>query len=385
MTGADASLFLLRDGTPVRVSTTVEKLDGSGRNVGTELTGPARTALDRGESFVGISPVAGRNFINRYDALRDARGDIVGVAYTGVPLTTMDAAAKNIMRVVVAGTAIALFPSLFALYLITRPVGRTFLRAVTVAQGLARGNVDQATSDASDRAFMNDEFGDVNKAFSEMIAYQQRMTVIADAIAGGDLSNDVAPASSLDRLGIAFARMTENLRALVLQLETTALTDTLTQLGNRRAFYHHMMAEISRVARHGGVLSLAMIDIDQFKAVNDRQGHQGGDAVLAKLGEILKTVRLEDAGYRIGGDEFALIMPDTSSAEAQVLLERIRGAAQAQLSGATVSVGIASSADGVPNAETLQRRADRALYAGKQHDRNVVMLYDAMVEATVPS
>jgi len=231
VTGADASLFLLRDGTPVRVSTTVEKLDGSGRNVGTELTGPARTALDRGESFVGISPVAGRNFINRYDALRDARGDIVGVAYTGVPLTTMDAAAKNIMRVVVAGTAIALFPSLFALYLITRPVGRTFLRAVTVAQGLARGNVDQATSDASDRAFMNDEFGDVNKAFSEMIAYQQRMTVIADAIAGGDLSNDVAPASSLDRLGIAFARMTENLRALVLQLETTALTDTLTQSG----------------------------------------------------------------------------------------------------------------------------------------------------------
>ncbi|MDQ2858973.1 MAG: diguanylate cyclase, partial [Candidatus Eremiobacteraeota bacterium] len=354
----------------------------SGRNLGTELTGPARAAFDRGQGFAGKSAVAGRNFINRYDALRDARGDVVGVMYTGVPLTTMDAAAREIMRVVVAGTTIALFPSLFALYLITRPVGRTFLRAVAVAQGLARGNVDQLTRDSSDRAFMNDEFGDVNKAFNEMIAYQQRMTVIADAIAGGDLSNDVAPASSLDRLGIAFARMTENLRTLVLQLETTALTDNLTQLGNRRAFDHHMIAEISRVARHGGVLSLAMIDIDQFKAVNDRQGHQGGDAVLAKLGELLKTVRLEDAAYRIGGDEFALIMPDTSSAEAQIIAERIRSAAQTQLSGATISVGIASSADGLLDAQTLQRRADSALYAGKLHGRNVVVLYDAVAAAT---
>jgi diguanylate cyclase (GGDEF)-like protein len=371
LTGADATLFALVGGKPIRVSTTVSKLDGSGRNIGTELLGPAREAFDRGERFEGTGLVAGRDFINRYDALRDAGGKLVGAVYTGVPLTRMHEAAEETMRVIMVGTAIALLPSLVALYLITRPVNRTFMRVVAIARGLALGNVDQSTYPS----FLNDELGDVNRAFSEMMAYLQHMTIIADAIAQGDLSSEIVPASSADRLGNAFVRMTINLRELVAELQASALTDNLTQLGNRRAFDHHLDAEISRTARHGGTLSLALIDVDEFKAVNDTHGHQRGDEVLAKLGEILKSARLEDAGYRLGGDEFAFVLPDTSALEASTIMERIRVSAQAQL-GATVSIGIASSVQGLLDAQTLHHRADAALYHGKERGRNAIVSFD---------
>jgi diguanylate cyclase (GGDEF)-like protein len=381
LTGADATLFEVIDGTPIRVSTTIGKLDGSGRNTGTELIGPARFAFDRGESYAGTGPVAGHDFLNRYDAITGLDGSRIGIAYTGVPLAKMHAAARDTMRAVMTGTAIALVPSLAALYVITRPVKRTFVRAVAVARGLALGNVDQLT----ERSFLNDELGDVNAAFAQMIAYQQRMTALADAIAHGDLSNEIVPASSSDRLGIAFGQMTLQLRTQVAQLKLTAQTDMLTQLGNRRAFDLHLEGEISRTARHGGTVSLALIDIDNFKAVNDTHGHQRGDTVLAKFGAILKTARREDAGFRLGGDEFALVLPDTTASDARTIMERIRAKAQAQMFGTTVTIGIASSAEGFMDAGTLTREADTALYNGKQRGRNTVTIFEAdMAEAESP-
>jgi diguanylate cyclase (GGDEF)-like protein len=376
LTGVDATIFELRDGVPIRITTTIVRLDGSGRNTGTELLGPARSAIERGEGYSGTARVAGRDYVNRYDVLCDANGKTVGVVYTGIPLTRMHEAAKETMRVVMTGTAIALLPSLAALYVITRPVSRTFLRAVAVAQALALGNVDQST----ERSFLNDEIDDVNLAFAKMIAYQQRMAVIADAISQGDLSHEIVPASNVDRLGIAFAKMTLNLRELVAQLEAMARTDTLTQLGNRRGFDDHLAAEISRTARHDGIVSLALIDVDEFKMVNDKYGHQRGDAVLAKLASILRSLRREDSAYRVGGDEFALILPDTSAAGAHTIMERVRAKAQAQLAGVTVTVGISSSVKGFVDTETLQHQADTALYHGKQQGRNSVTVFESSME-----
>ena len=380
LTGVDATIFEFRDGVPIRLTTTIVKLDGSGRNVGTELLGPARLAVERGQSYAGTGFVAGRDYLNRYEELSDADGTTVGIVYTGIPLTRMHAASRDTMRVVLTGTAIALLPSLAALYAITRPVSRTFLRAVAVAQALALGNVDQST----ERSFLNDEIDDVNSAFEKMIAYQRRMAVIADAISQGDLSHEIVPASSVDRLGIAFAKMTLNLRELVATLETLALTDTLTQLGNRRRFDNDVRAGISRSARHGGTISLALIDVDEFKAVNDKHGHPRGDAVLTKLAAILRSGRREDSGYRLGGDEFALLLPDTSASEARSLMERIRAKAKSQLSGVTVTVGISSSAEGFVDAETLQQQADAALYYGKAHGRNSVTIFDDTMEQAEP-
>jgi len=377
LTGADATLFALLDGKPIRVTTTILKLDGSGRNVHTELVGPARDAFNAGRSFAGVSPVAGRPFLNRYDALQDARGRVIGIVYTGIPLTTMSNTVSQAMRMVLVVTAIALLASLSLLYAVMRPLQRAFQNAVTVARGLAGGDVDQHSKIVSD-----DELGQVSLAFHEMIAYQQRMACIADALASGDFSNEVTPVSPRDRLGLAFAHMSADLKRLVEQLEQSAMTDSLTQLGNRRAFDAHMRSELSRAARHGGQVWLALVDVDNFKAVNDENGHQHGDVVLSKLGTVLRHVRAEDSAYRLGGDEFAVVFSDCSREDAKRALERMREEAQTELFGTTISLGLAGSPQGLIDGETLQRQADAALYVCKQRGRNIVVSFDEVQQSS---
>jgi diguanylate cyclase (GGDEF)-like protein len=370
LTGADATLFAVYDGTPIRVSTTILKLDGSGRNVHTELLGPARTAIDEGRPFAGVSPVAGRPFLDRYEQLRDGRGRVVGIAYTGIPLTLMNQTVAQAMRIVLAVTVVALGASLGLLFVVIRPLQRVFRDAVTMAQGLAGGDVEQVIGRESD-----DELGQVSQAFREMIAYQQRMASVADALASGDFSREVIPASPRDRLGVAFAHMSENLDRLVRQLELSAMTDSLTQLGNRRAFDVRIQSEISRAARHGGHVWLALVDVDNFKQANDEHGHQHGDLVLLKLATVLRSLRAEDGAYRLGGDEFAVVLPDCSQDDAKRVLERMRDEAQSKLFGTTISAGLASSPHGLTDAETLLRQADAALYVCKQRGRNIVLAF----------
>jgi diguanylate cyclase (GGDEF)-like protein len=380
LTDADATLFAILNGKPIRVATTILKLDGSGRNMHTELLGPARTAFDVGQSFAGISPVAGRPFLNRYDALRDANGRVVGIVYTGIPLTSMAADVNKAMRTIIIATVIALVGMLCLLYLVMRPLKRAFRSAVTMAQGLAGGDVDQH-SDAVSR----DELGDVSLAFQEMIKYQQRMASIADALASGDFSGPIVPVSSRDRLGHAFAHMSDQLNRLVQQLETSAMTDSLTQIGNRRAFDVCMRRELSRAARRNGVAYLALLDVDGFKSVNDENGHQHGDVVLAKLGTMLRGFRAEDGAYRLGGDEFAVVLTDCSREEAMAAMERFRMKAQAELFGTTLSIGLASSPQGQVDAETLLRQADAALYVCKQRGRNIVVAFEDVRVSNVMS
>lgn len=371
LTGADATLFAVWHGKPIRVATTVLTLDGTRRNMYTELEGPARAAIDAGRNYAGVSPVAQRSFLNRYEPLRDGRGRTVGVAYTGIPLTYMSKKVAEAMRTVLLATAVALVASLLLLWAVMRPLQRAFRNAVRMAQGLAAGDVDQVGG-----VVTGDELGQVSLAFAEMIAYQQRMAAIADALAEGNFSNEVVPVSSRDRLGIAFAHMSDNLRRLVRQLETSALTDSLTQLGNRRAFDARIHVELSRAARRNGQVWLALIDVDNFKSVNDDHGHQRGDLVLSNLGSILRHLRAEDGAYRIGGDEFAVILSDCSAENAKLVLERISDEARAKLFGTTISVGLAGSPHGSIDPETLLRHADAALYVGKQRGRNRVLAYE---------
>jgi diguanylate cyclase (GGDEF)-like protein len=368
--GTDATLFAMLGGRPIRIATTIRGRDGK-RIVGTELVGPARSVVDAGRAFAGVSPIAGRAFLNRYDLLRDGHGTVVGVIYTGVPVRSMDGTAWRMMRMVLAVTCGALFLCLGLLYAVMRPLRRAFRDQVVMAQGLAAGDVAQVSRPAS-----HDELGDVRLAFQEMIRYQQRMAGIADALAGGDFSIDVKPASERDRLGIAFASMSRNLKGLMEQLERSAMTDSLTQLGNRRAFDVRMRAELSRVARHGGNLSLALVDVDHFKAVNDDYGHQQGDAVLTKLAQLLKNVRAEDSAYRLGGDEFAIILADSTASEAMLALDRVLEDARAELLGTTVTIGVSTSPAGLTDGDALHRQADAALYVGKQRGRDTVVTFD---------
>mgnify|MGYP000598573214 CR=1 FL=1 len=170
----------------------------------------------------------------------------------------------------------------------------------------------------------------------------------------------------------------EERKRLIKELEELSRTDALTGLLNRRGLIDRLQYELRRAERYGTVTSLVLVDMDHFKDINDRFGHKGGDRVLQEVAKgLLQMVRTADIVGRYGGDEFMLILPQTSLQGAQELAERIRlSIAQSRLpvgeglyAQSTVSIGVASFA-GQVDVDTLLERIDSALYASKKLGRN---------------
>jgi diguanylate cyclase (GGDEF)-like protein len=162
----------------------------------------------------------------------------------------------------------------------------------------------------------------------------------------------------------------------VSRLEQAALTDNLTGLGNHRAYQEEVHRELLRSNRHSLPMSLALIDIDEFKSLNDTHGHAFGDQVLRTMGTLLQSLIGTGRAYRVGGDEFALMLPHVAQPQAYTLLESIRQTAQQQLTGATLSIGLTSLKPAESNAEDLREEADAALYEAKRRGRNTLVLFD---------
>jgi diguanylate cyclase (GGDEF)-like protein len=160
------------------------------------------------------------------------------------------------------------------------------------------------------------------------------------------------------------------------------IIDALTGTYNKRFFLEYLDQEVARSARFGRPLALLMLDIDWFKAVNDRLGHLGGDHALREMAaRIKKCLRREDLFARYGGEEFGVVAPETTGRQAMVLAERLReeiaqqtfryGDEEFQI---TISVGVGSRAgENQLVATQLIRQADEKLYQAKQGGRNRVM------------
>lgn len=159
-----------------------------------------------------------------------------------------------------------------------------------------------------------------------------------------------------------------------------AFGDYLTGLANRRAFFEAAEQELARSRSVPRPTAVITLDADHFKTINDRYGHPGGDAVLQHLGAILaETFREVDVVARIGGEEFAVLLPSTDLPRAAVVAERLRSLVASQVvlfDGQriryTVSAGVASLDDGTGGVDLLLKRADQALYAAKRAGRNRV-------------
>jgi diguanylate cyclase (GGDEF)-like protein len=169
------------------------------------------------------------------------------------------------------------------------------------------------------------------------------------------------------------------------RLERHASTDPLTGIPNRRAFAERLNEEVSRAQRYGRQLSLALIDLDRFKAVNDLHGHQAGDRVLVAFAELLRAHSREgELVARIGGEEFAWLMPETDQLGAYIAATRVREAiantAFADVGNVTISAGVCAT-ENVRDADTLVRDADRALYWAKDNGRNMTFIYTDEAQA----
>ncbi|MBN2269782.1 MAG: GGDEF domain-containing protein [Sedimentisphaerales bacterium] len=157
-----------------------------------------------------------------------------------------------------------------------------------------------------------------------------------------------------------------------------SMHDGLTGLLNHTTCHEIILVELKNYARHGTVISLILLDIDDFRLANDQSGHLGGDRILAELAASLKkTVRDSDVCCRYGGDEFAVLMPFTNIQIAGEIAERIRSAATEVRFGdrtLTVSIGVASCSSDMTSAEALIKKADRALYSAKKDGKNCVRI-----------
>jgi len=211
---------------------------------------------------------------------------------------------------------------------------------------------------------------------------------LADKMGGGVYdANDLSVIALVaPQIALAIERAGWQQRANKFQL--MSITDPLTGLHNRRYLEARLAEELSRSKRYDYPLSFMMIDIDDFKVYNDRNGHQAGDRALEITAQCLRAaLRKVDVASRYGGEEFSILMPQTTLQEAGVIADRVRrkitetpfthGKSQ-PLGAVTVSIGLSAFSPALDSAEAIVRAADRALYHAKSHGKNRAYAYQGV-------
>jgi diguanylate cyclase (GGDEF)-like protein len=169
--------------------------------------------------------------------------------------------------------------------------------------------------------------------------------------------------------------LVSELRKTLDEEKNLARTDYLTTLNNSRHFYSLVGAEIQRSRRYGHSFSIAYLDIDNFKVMNDNFGHQTGDEVLVQVAETIKEhIRNTDIPGRLGGDEFAVFLPETDFKETNAVMRRLqdglRNLSAERSWPATVSIGVASFERQTDSVDDIINLADNLMYSVKENGKN---------------
>ncbi|KHK01402.1 GGDEF/PAS/PAC-domain containing protein [Desulfovibrio sp. TomC] len=315
-------------------------------------------------SFVIPSP-DGVETLYAYKILHLGKGaaDPYGVMFVGIPMPQALEEARDRM---LATAAVSAGSVVLAVLLAAVLCRAAIVNRLTVLAGFA-ASLGQDRVCLLPPRFGTDEIAQLGRRMVEMsLSLHEKNEHLAAAMTSLGLERD------------ALARAVEALRQAKEELTRRADYDELTGLRNRHCFFERLRDEMARLRRYGTPFSLAILDIDDFKQINDSCGHSAGDAVLRALGQTLgETLRDVDEAYRVGGEEFALVLPATASGQGFQVAERVRLAVAGltvpfgrESLRCTVSLGLAEADAGVDAEKDLFAAADRALYAAKAAGKN---------------
>lgn len=250
-----------------------------------------------------------------------------------------------------------LLPALVIVTLVGFAATRQLLRPILLLSEGAR-RLSDGDLDVSLPVEGPDEIADLTGAFNEM----------AGRIRDGR--------RRLEEARDELARTNESLTRANEALEQLAITDALTGLFNRRHFQDSLDREIRRSVREHLPLTMVMIDLDHFKAFNDRYGHPAGDVELRRVSQqVLRAIRTTDSAFRYGGEELAVLLPGCPPQRALEVAEKIRDSVKSEGEhGTTISAGVACFPDDAHDADSLLGAADVALYSAKSAGRDRVVL-----------
>lgn len=203
----------------------------------------------------------------------------------------------------------------------------------------------------------------------------------ADRLTGGVYAQPLVPVwNATGRLGIfvVTAGLLSGLHGALDRERELASTDPLTGIANRRWFYRLAERELARARRYGRPLTLAYLDLDNFKRLNDHAGHHAGDEALRVVADTLRSnVRRTDVVCRLGGDEFTILLPETDQPQARAVLDKLRPmlAAEGQRQGweITCSIGVVTALPPPPEIDALLRSADQLMYRVKRGTKDSVL------------
>ena len=295
--------------------------------------------------------------------LNNGVNDPYGVMFMGIP---MPQALKEARDRMLATAAVSVGAVILAVLLAAVLCRAAIVNRLTVLAGFA-ASLGQDRVCLLPPRFGADEIAQLGRRMVDMsLSLHEKNEALAATLA------------SLGQERDALAAAVAQLRQAEEALTRRADYDELTGLKNRRCFQERLRDEMARKRRYGTPLTLVLLDIDDFKHINDTCGHSAGDAVLRDLGRTLReTLRDVDEAYRVGGEEFALVLPATPSEQGLPVAERVRQAVAAlvipvahQPLRCTVSLGVAEAEPGRQAEKDLFAAADRALYAAKAAGKN---------------
>jgi len=243
-----------------------------------------------------------------------------------------------------------------------KPLDMLFVRKKEIAGIIKKAdNVGNVVNEEISMKSKSGEIKQLNLAISKM--YYENININGFVVTAKDITEK--------------KKLEQELRNKNEQLSLLAITDSLTDLFNVRHFYNEIKRELKRHGRNPARrLSLILIDIDRFKELNDTEGHQMGDHALASLAKVINVcIRADiDSGYRYGGDEFVIILPDTDKNQSKVVAKRIQKQFGAFKFGMTsLSIGI-TEAQTNDNEESIVKRADDAMYKAKKSGKGCITI-----------